>query len=37
MVEGAHRLIGNKAVEPDAIAEAGFQVTVLAEELGSKS
>lgn len=30
MVEGAYRLIGNEAVEPDAIAEAGFQVIVLA-------
>ena len=29
-VEGAYRLIENEAVEPDAIAEAGFQATALA-------
>ncbi|MBO9497436.1 IS4 family transposase, partial [Thalassotalea sp. G20_0] len=29
-VEGAYRLIENEAVEPDAIAEAGFQATVIA-------
>ena len=30
MVEGAYRLIGSEAVEPEAIAEAGFQATALA-------
>lgn len=30
VVEGAYRLIENEAVEPDAIAEAGFQATALA-------
>ncbi|WP_252179061.1 IS4 family transposase [Endozoicomonas sp. 4G] len=30
LVEGAYRLIENEAVEPDAIAEAGFQATALA-------
>ncbi len=29
-VEGAYRLIENEAVEPDAIAEAGFQATAVA-------
>ena len=32
-VEGAYRLIENEAVEPDAIAEAGFQTTEVAQTI----
>ena len=35
VVEGAYRLIGNEAVEPDAIAEAGFQATFFSSMLTS--